>query len=250
MSQDLSGKTALVTGAAQGIGRAVAELLFQRGACVVLADVNVNGCQVAAREVDPSGNRTLAAEVDVRTEESLRAAFGAGERNFGPINALINNAAQTKATSMWEISSDEWDEIVAVNLRGTFFGCRVAGEHMRGRGGRIVNLASLAGQWGRSPTGVHYAASKAGIVALTRVFAQALAVDKVTVNAVAPAAIDSPQVRAMPPDRIEQYVEQTIPLGRLGQPEEVADTIGFLISDGAAFITGATIDVNGGALMR
>ena len=186
----------------------------------------------------------------MRAEESFRAAFAAAAAAFGPVNVLVNNAATTSASTVWEITAAEWDEVLAVNLRGTFFGCRVAGETMRDAGGRIVNLASLAGQWGKSPTGAHYAASKAGIISVTRVFAQQLAPFGVTVNAVAPAAIDSPQVRAMPPDRIATYVEQTVPLGRLGAPDEIAETIAFVVSPGAAFMTGATIDVNGGALMR
>jgi 3-oxoacyl-[acyl-carrier protein] reductase len=247
---NLTGKTAVVTGAAQGIGRAAVTSLLARGAQVVLADINLDGAREAALDADPSGAQAYAVALDVRSEQSFRDALDAAEQQFGPIDALVNNAARTSATSIWEITAEEWDDVQAVNLRGAFFGCRVAGERMRARGGRIVNVVSLAGQWGRSPTGIHYAASKAGIVGLTRVFANALAGDSVTVNAVAPSVIDGPQVRAMPADRIARYVEATIPLGRVGQPREVGDAIAFLVSDEASFITGATLDVNGGALMR
>jgi 3-oxoacyl-[acyl-carrier protein] reductase len=250
MSTSLAGKTAVVTGGAQGVGRGVAASLLEKGARVVLADIEIEAAHAAANELDPMGESVFAVPLDVRSEASFRAALDAAEQRFGPLDALVNNAARTSATSIWEITAEEWDDVQAVNLRGAFFGCRLAGERMRGRGGRIVNLVSLAGQWGRSPTGIHYAASKAGIIGLTRVFANALAADGVTVNAIAPSVIDGPQVRAMPEQTIARYVEATIPLGRVGQPREVGDAIAFLVSDESSFITGVTLDVNGGALMR
>ena len=140
--------------------------------------------------------------------------------------------------------------MLATNLRGTYFGCRVVGAHMRERGrGRIVNLASVAGQNAARVNGVHYAASKAGIVALTRYAASELRRHGVTVNAVAPAAIDGPRVAAVAADRVEAMVK-TIPVGRLGQPDEVAAAVAYLASDEAGFVTGATYDINGGMLMR
>ena len=163
---------------------------------------------------------------------------------------LVNNAARTEFSSFWEIDVDEWDDVLATNLRGTYLGCRVVGAQMRDRGaGRIVNLASVAGQRGASATGVHYAASKAAIVALTRHAATALAGHGVTVNAVAPAAIDGPMVSLVPPEKVEAMVK-TIPVGRLGRGEEVAAAVAYLASDAAGFVTGATLDVNGGMLMR
>jgi 3-oxoacyl-[acyl-carrier protein] reductase len=166
------------------------------------------------------------------------------------VDAWVNNAARTVAQPFLEIDPDEWDDVLATNLRGTYFGCRVAGIHMcERRSGRIVNLASVAGQWGRSLTGAHYAASKAGIVAVTRNAATAFADAGVTVNAIAPAAIEGPAAAAMPPDKLAAYVDE-IPVGRLGRPEEVAALAVFLASPEAAFTTGATYDVNGGILMR
>ena len=159
-------------------------------------------------------------------------------------------AARTVVRSFWEIDPDEWDDVLATNLRGTYLGCRVVGAYLRDRGsGRIVNLASVAGQAARAVTGVHYATSKAAIVALTRHAATELAPHGVTVNAVAPAAIDGPMVASVPPERIEAMLK-TIPVGRLGRPEEVAALVSFLASDDAGFTTGATYDVNGGMLMR
>ncbi len=145
---------------------------------------------------------------------------------------------------------DEWDDVLAVNLRGVFFGCQLAGPRMREQGwGRIVNMASLAGQQGGAVAGAHYAASKAGIVVLTKIVAAELAPHGVTVNAVAPAAVRTPVFDEMPPDRLEA-VRQRIPVGRFGEPEEIGALVAFLCSDEAAYITGATLDANGGLFMR
>jgi 3-oxoacyl-[acyl-carrier protein] reductase len=169
----------------------------------------------------------------------------------GPVDVLVNNAARTELRSFWEIDVDEWDDVLATNLRGTYLGCRVVGARMRERGGgRIVNIASVSGQAGRAATGAHYATSKAAVVALTRLAATELADAGVTVNAVAPAAIDSPLVREfLPPERIDALVERR-PGGRLGRADEVAAAVAYLASDAAAFVTAATLDVNGGMLMR
>jgi 3-oxoacyl-[acyl-carrier protein] reductase len=240
----LEGRTALVTGAAQGIGHAIAERLAAECDRVFLGDVNVEGAERAAAEI---GRGAEAIALDVRDESAFEAAFEAA----GRIDVLVNNAALTNATPIWEIDVAEWDDVLAVNLRGVFFGCRVAATHMRENGyGRIVNLASIAGQWGRSITGAHYAASKAGILALTRMFAFQLGETGVTVNAVAPGPIDSPQTRAMPPERIRAYVDANLPVKRLGQPSEVAEVVRLLASEECGFVTGATFDVNGGAVMR
>jgi 3-oxoacyl-[acyl-carrier protein] reductase len=143
----------------------------------------------------------------------------------------------------------EWDDVLATNLRATFLLSRAAGAHMRERGsGRIVNMASLSAQMAR-PSGAHYAASKAGIIALTRVFAAELAPHGVTVNAIAPGVIDTPMVQAVSPEVLERLIS-SIPVGRICSPDEIASLAAFLISDRAGFITGATYDVNGGVLMR
>jgi 3-oxoacyl-[acyl-carrier protein] reductase len=209
----------------------------------VLADVNVAGAEGVAASL---GKRARAVECDVRSKESLRRVF----EDAGDVDVMVNNAARTVARPLWEIEQEEWDDVLAVNLRGVFFGCQLAGEHMRERGrGRIINLSSLAGQQGGAVAGAHYAASKAGIVVLTKIVAQELAPHGVTVNAIAPAAVRTPVMDEMPADRLEA-VRQRIPVGRFGEAEEIGALAAFLASDEAGYITGATLDVNGGLFMR
>jgi 3-oxoacyl-[acyl-carrier protein] reductase len=210
---------------------------------VVLADVNVEG---AARVAASLGERARAVECDVRSKESLRRVID----DAGEVDVMVNNAARTVSRPFWEIPEDEWDDVLTVNLRGVFFGCQLAGEHMRERRrGRIINLASLAGQQGGTVAGAHYAASKAGIIVLTKIVAQELAPYGVTVNAIAPAAVRTPVMDEMPADRLEA-VRERIPVGRFGEAEEVGALAAFLASDQAGYITGATLDVNGGLFMR
>ncbi len=234
--------TAVVTGAARGIGEAIARRLHADGFDVVLGDV-VDASPIA----DELGERARAHELDVRDLTSWeRLVDGLG----GDVYALVNNAARTEFRSFWEIDVDEWDDVLATNLRGPYLGCRVVGAVLRERGaGRIVNIGSDAAFARSGASGVHYAASKAGLVALTRRAATELAPSGVTVNAVAPAAIDGPLARSVLGERLQEKVAD-IPLGRLGRPEEVAALVAFLLSDAAAYVTGATFDANGGALMR
>jgi 3-oxoacyl-[acyl-carrier protein] reductase len=237
-------RVAVVTGAARGLGQAIAGRFSADGYRVVYADVDIKGARAAAEA------GSLAVELDVRDLDSVEACLAAAEDAYGGVDVWVNNAAVTIARSFFEIDPAEWDAVIETNLRGVYFGCRVAGAHMRDRGhGRIVNLASIAGQRGASVNGVHYAASKAGIVAITRFAASELAPHGVTVNAIAPAAVDGPSVAAVAADKIEAMV-QTIPVARLGRPEEIAALVAYLVSDDAGFVTGATYDINGGMLMR
>ena len=239
----LEGRTAVVTGAAQGLGEAIARALHARGAEVVLADVNA---ERAGRVAGALGERARAEHVDVRERESLARVLDALPR----VDVMVNNAARTVSRSFWEIAQDEWDDVLDVNLRGVFFGCQLAGPRMREQGwGRIVNLTSLAGQQGGAVAGAHYAASKAGIIVLTKIVAKELAPHGVTVNAIAPAAVRGPVMETMPAERLEA-VRQTIPVGRFGEPDEIGALAAFLCSDEAGYITGATVDANGGLFMR
>ena len=241
---------AVVTGAGQGLGEAIAKRFVREGYRVVFADIALPVAERVARAADPTGELSVGQHLDVRELVSVQGCLDAAVERWGHVDVWVNNAARTVARGFLEIEPDEWDDVVATNLRGTYFGCRVAGIHMCERAnGRIVNLASVAGQWGRGLTGAHYAASKAGIVSVTRSAAMEFADHGVTVNAVAPAAIDGPAVAAMPADTISAYAK-SIPVGRLGRPEEVAALVAFLASPEATFTTGATYDVNGGLLMR
>lgn len=233
--------TAVVTGAARGIGEAIARRLAADGYEVALTDLDVEGAQRVAAEL---GARAFAH--DVRELASWEALLG----QLDDVDVLVNNAARTEFRPFFDIDLEEWDDVLATNLRGTYLGCRVVGAHMRDRGaGRIVNLASDAAFSASGGSGVHYAASKAGVVAVTRRAATELAPHGVTVNAIAPAAIDGPLAREVLRDRLDDKLPD-IPVGRLGRPEEVAALVSFLASDEAAYLTGATLDLNGGALMR
>jgi 3-oxoacyl-[acyl-carrier protein] reductase len=243
----VSGQVAIVSGAAQGLGEAIARRLHADGWSVLLGDVNEAGALLVARELGEGAGSCL---LDVRSPLSWQEALEQAVARFGHVDALVNNAARTEFRSLFDIPLDEWDDVLAVNLRGTYLGITVVGSHLRDRGyGRIVNLASIAGQAASGVTGAHYAASKAGVVALTRRAAAELAPHGVTVNAVAPAAIDGPLVATVPPERVEAMV-RAIPVRRLGRPGEVAALVAWLLSDEAGFVTGATLDVNGGLLMR
>ncbi|MFE6685296.1 SDR family NAD(P)-dependent oxidoreductase [Streptomyces sp. NPDC057743] len=243
----LAGRTALITGSAQGLGAALVRACHAEGAQVAALDIDDEANRALAAEVDPDGERIRTLRVDLRDPEAIAAAY-AEVRAWRPVDVLINNAARPLARTLWEVTPEEWDEVFAVNLRAVFLLTRAVAADMRGRGyGRIVNMASVAGQTPR-PTGAAYGTSKAGLIALTRVFAAELAPHGVTVNAVAPAMIDTPMVRSIGPEALADLTAQ-VPMGRIATPEEVARVAVFLASQ-QTFVTGATYDVNGGVLMR
>jgi len=243
-------RAALITGAARGLGLAIARGLAQAGARVALTDIDADGARAAADMLRAEGHETLALRIDVRDEAGFQRGFDAAASSFGGVDILVNNAAVTPHRSLWDITTAEWDEVMAVNLRGCFFGCRIAARHMRDRGwGRILNLSSLAGQQASGVTGAHYAASKAGLFALTRSFAQELAPHGVTVNAISPAAIRGPSLDELDEDSQRRFLA-TLPVGRFGEETEVAAAAVYLASDAAGFVTGTTLDLNGGRLMR
>lgn len=244
-------RVGLITGAAGGLGAVLAAGLHAAGYRVALADKDRHAAAAVAASLDPSGETAIAVELDVRDKENWHRALATVLERWGAAHVLVNNAAMTVARPVMEIDPDEFDAVMAVNVRGTFLGCQVFGAYFRDRGhGRIVNLASLAGQNGGTATGAHYAASKGAILTLTKVFARDLAGDGVTVNAIAPGPLDTPMVhRTVPPERMAALCAN-IPVGQIGDPRFIASLTVQLASPEAAFATGATWDVNGGLFMR
>lgn len=242
---------ALVTGAAAGLGLAIATELHTAGYRVLLTDRDGDAAATAAHALDPSGATAAGRALDVLAKADFEAALAACQAGWGLPRVLVNNAALTLTTPVMQISPEEFSRVTDVNLRGCFLGCQVVGAAMAAAGfGRIVNVASLAGQNGGTASGAHYAASKAGILTLTKIFARALAAQGVTVNAVAPGPLDLPSVHAMvPADKLAQIV-QTIPVQRLGDARFIARTVLLLADEAAASVTGAAWDLNGGIFMR
>jgi 3-oxoacyl-[acyl-carrier protein] reductase len=244
-------RVAIVTGAGGGVGEAIAKALHEGGYRVMVADIDAEAARRVAAALDPAGETAIAQPLDVRDKKQFEAALAAALARWGVVHALVNNAAMTVARPVMEISPEEFDAVIAVNLRGTFLGCQVLGAYFRDRGhGRIINMASLAGQNGGTATGAHYAASKGGIVTLTKVFARDLGPSGVTVNAIAPGPIDSPMVRrTLTPERLEG-LKASIPVGQIGDAAFIGQLVLQLASPLAAFATGATWDVNGGLYLR
>ncbi|MDZ5602490.1 SDR family oxidoreductase [Pseudomonas sp. RP23018S] len=242
---------ALVTGAAQGLGQRFCQRLLAAGFDVVVTDRDLAAAQATARELDGQGGNTLALKLDVGIKADFQHALAQVLAHFGALHVVVNNAAVTKTTPLMQISPEEFDAVVGLNLRSVFLGCQVLGAQLAEAGyGRIINLASLAGQNGGTATGAHYAASKGAIITLTKVFAKELASRGVTVNALAPGPIDSPAVRAAVPAERLQGLLANIPVQRLGDADFLGDLLVQLARPEAYFTTGATWDVNGGLFMR
>ncbi|WP_332846607.1 SDR family NAD(P)-dependent oxidoreductase [Pseudomonas lactucae] len=242
---------ALVTGAGQGLGQHFCASLLRAGYSVVVTDLTLEAAQACARQLDPGGERSLALQLDAGNKADFEAGLEQVLARFGALHVVVNNAAVTKTTPLLQISPEEFDAVVGLNLRSVFLGCQVMGAYMAEAGyGRIINMASLAGQNGGTATGAHYAASKGGILTLTKIFAKEFAARGVTVNAIAPGPIDSAAVRAaIPPERLPGLLAN-IPVQRLGDADFLGDLIVQLARPEAYFTTGATWDVNGGLFMR
>ena len=243
----MRGKNALVTGAAGGIGKSIALALANHGANVIVADIDLEAARQAASEIERSGVRGIASKLDIADVERHRAYVARIEQEHGPIEILVNNAGVTSAANLLEMTPHEWDLVMGINCRGTFFLTQAVYERMLPRGtGRIISLASISGEQGARFAGAHYSVSKAGIIMMTKVFALHAADSGVTVNAVSPGIIDAGMTA-----RLGTQVDPArVPMNRMGTPEDVAQAVAFLASDMAGYVTGQTLSVNGGQSMR
>lgn len=250
MDRTLEGKVALVTGGGRGMGGASARALARRGAAVAIADVDRRMARETADALAAEGARALAIQADVSRESGVQAMVRAAVDAFGTIHILLNNAGVLRPTPVEDISEEEYDLVVDVNMKGCFLCSREVIPLMKKeKWGRIINMSSSAGRSVSTLGGCHYTAAKAGMLGLTRAMARELAPHGITVNAVCPGLIDTEMVRAtISPERCAAY-ERSFPIPRLGTPEEVAALVVFLAGDSAAYITGASIDINGGDLM-
>jgi len=242
---DLTGQTAIVTGAAQGIGEAIARRLAGAGAAVAVADVNLEGAaRVAASMADTGPARPV--PMDITNAEAVRRAVEEVFAWTGRIDVLVNNAGIAgRAAPLWEQTEEEWQRIIAVNLTGVFHCCRAVLPHMRARRyGRIVNIASIAGKEG-NPNMTGYSATKAGVIGFTKSLAKEVAQEGICVNAIAPAVVRTPILEQLTPVQVAYMVER-IPMRRTGTPEEVAAVAHFLASPDCSFVTGQCYDCSGG----
>lgn len=249
-SEELKDRTAIVTGAGQGMGRTVAHTLASFGARLVVNDLNADTAERVAEELISTDIPAIAVQGDVTEAAAVRRLVDETIKRFGDVHILINNAGILYPTAVIHITEDEWDRVIDVNLKSTFLCSQAVLPAMKKAGwGRIVNFSSTAGKNISTVGGAHYTAAKAGILGFTRHLAKEVARDGITVNAVCPGLIDTEMVRStIDEDRTQAYAE-SFPIPRLGRPEEVAHLVAFLATERAAYITGASLDINGGDLM-
>jgi len=241
-------KVSIITGASQGIGQAIAELLAQEGAQVLLWDIQEEKLQEVAAGIKRQGGRAAYFRVDVASFSQVEAAVKEILADYGQIDHLVNNAGITRDNLLMRMSESEWDQVLSVNLKGVFNCCKaVIRPMMSRRQGRIVNIASVVGLMGNVGQ-TNYAASKAGVIGFTKSLAREVASRNITVNAVAPGYILTPMTEALS-EQTRQMFLNLIPLRKFGTPEDVARAVRFLLSEDAAYITGHVLSVNGGMYM-
>jgi 3-oxoacyl-[acyl-carrier protein] reductase len=249
MDLRLKDKVAIVTGGGSGIGRETCRTFAREGAHVAIVDLNLVAAQATAKEVTALGVQAMAIGADVSQPDDVQRMTDSVLEQLGRIDVLVNAAGIFQATPIEELSVEDWDKLMRVNLRSVFLCSQAAMKVMkRQRSGKIVSIASLAAQVGGVFAGANYSAAKAGIVTFTKSLAKQVAGFNVNVNCVNPGPCDTPMAREWPPDAVEKTLSQC-PLGRLAQPQEIANVIVFLASDAASYIHGAHVDVNGGVYM-
>ncbi len=245
---ELKGKVALVTGGAQGIGKAVALMLAQHGADVIVADVNLEKAQETAKEVEATGRGAMAVKVDITRLNDVEQMVESAIARFGKVDILINNAGIARDKLILRMTEEDWDAVLDVNLKGTFHCTKTVIKHMsKQRSGKIVNIASVVGEMGNAGQ-ANYSASKAGVIGLTKTIAREFAQRGINVNAIAPGYIQTPMTDVLP-DKAKEELKRMIPMERLGQPEDVAHAVLFLVSEASSYITGQVLNVNGGIYM-
>ncbi|MBI4596210.1 MAG: 3-oxoacyl-[acyl-carrier-protein] reductase [Candidatus Tectomicrobia bacterium] len=244
----LKGKVAIITGAAQGIGKAIALKFAHEGADIVVSDINIDLARATAQEIEQLGRKSLALKVDVSKTDEAEEMVEDALKAFGHIDILVNNAGITRDTLLMRMKKDDWDLVLNINLGGTFNCAKAVVKHMvKARAGKIINISSVVGLMGNAGQ-INYASSKAGVIGFTKSLARELASRGINVNAVAPGFIDTDMTRVLP-EKERQLLVNQIPLSRLGLPEDVANCVKFLASDEASYITGQVIQVNGGMYM-
>ncbi len=243
---DFKGQTAIVTGGANGIGRACCQMLALLGANVVAADIDMENAAETARQIKEAGGSARPCRVNLRNVADIRAMARFAADTFGGVHILVNNAGLLHATEIEDITEEEWDSLSDVNLKAVFFACQAVIPYFKKAGyGKIVNMSSLAGRNGGFANGLAYSATKAGVIGLTKGLAARLAKYGVNVNAICPGTTRTGILNSFTQEKINE-LEGRIPLGRLGSVEDVANAVCFLCSKEASFITGVTLDVNGG----
>lgn len=242
-------KTAVVTGGSRGIGYAIARKFYELGHNVSILSVSTNSAKSAAESIDKSGTRVIGFKCDVADESAVEDALEKTNAIFGGIDILVNNAAILDVSSIEDMTTQHWDNVMAINLRGTFTAIQKSIKYLeKSKTPRIINISSNAGRMGGFENGMAYSASKGGIIALTYGLARKLAKNKITVNCIAPGTIEGDMTAQRSPEAMKKLKER-FPLGRFGTPEEVAAAACYFASDEAGFTTGSVLDINGGLFM-
>ncbi|MBM4338543.1 MAG: 3-oxoacyl-[acyl-carrier-protein] reductase [Deltaproteobacteria bacterium] len=245
---ELLGKVALVTGGAQGIGKAIALLLAKNGADVAISDINLEKAQETANEIQGMGQRSLALKANVADLKEVEQMVEAIVQQLGRIDILVNNAGITRDRLILRMTEEDWDAVLNVNLKGTFNCTKAAIRYMsKQKSGKVVSIASVTGEMGNAGQ-ANYGASKAGVIGFTKTIAREFAARGINVNAIAPGYIQTAMTDAVP-DKAKEMLKQMIPMERLGQPEDVAEAVLFLVTERSSYITGQVLNVNGGIYM-